>query len=388
MFREKNSERGLGTMKRLTSLLMILTLCFGLMIPANNVSAASTVKITYKGTVRTYSGRKNSVYVNNKKKGFSKVPIFKKSGTYVGPVDQIFKNTSLKVSVSYDSNTLTMKYQNNTIQMKNGSRKVIVNGVTDKDKMGAAAMYVTYTSSGKKRWVVPLKSVCSRLGISYKLTGGVIKLGGVTNSVPTTSVQPAPTPVNPGQVTMVIDAGHGGSDIGAPGNGMKEKNLNLAIVLGAKKYFDNDSRFKVYYTRTSDTFPSLSDRYTLANNNNVDLFLSVHINSYSDPSSNGTETLYNLDRNKLTTKNGITSKDFAMAMQKAVVSTTGFRNRGIVSRPNLQVLKYTKMPACLIEYGFISNNREAIIMNANTERYGKELYEAVVNYLKTKGRIS
>lgn len=381
MFREKNSERGLGTMKRLTSLLMILTLCFGLMIPANNVSAASTVKITYKGTVRTYSGRKNSVYVNNKKKGFSKVPIFKKSGTYVGPVDQIFKNTSLKVSVSYDSNTLTMKYQNNTIQMKNGSRKVIVNGVTDKDKMGAAAMYVTYTSSGKKRWVVPLKSVCSRLGISYKLTGGVIKLGGVTNSVPTTSVEP-------GQVTMVIDAGHGGSDIGAPGNGMKEKNLNLAIVLGAKKYFDNDSRFKVYYTRTSDTFPSLSDRYTLANNNNVDLFLSVHINSYSDPSSNGTETLYNLDRNKLTTKNGITSKDFAMAMQKAVVSTTGFRNRGIVSRPNLQVLKYTKMPACLIEYGFISNNREAIIMNANTERYGKELYEAVVNYLKTKGRIS
>ena len=387
MFREKNSERGLGTMKRLTSLLMILTLCFGLMIPANNVSAASTLKITYKGTVRTYSGRKNSVYVNNKKKGFSKVPIFKKSGTYVGPVDQIFKNTSLKVSVSYDSKTLTMKYQNNTIQMKNGSRKVIVNGVTDKDKMGAAAMYVTYTSSGKKRWVVPLKSVCSRLGISYKLIGGVIKLGGVTNSVPTTSVQPAPTPVNPGPVTMVIDAGHGGSDSGATGNGLKEKNLTLAIVLGAKKYFDKDPRFKVYYTRTADTYPSLDDRCKLANNNNADLFLCVHINSASS-SARGAETLYNPNRNMATTKNGITSKDFATAMQQAVIATTGFTNRGLKSRTDLRVLNQTNMPACLIEYGFISNSTEARIMNANTERYGKELYEAVVNYLKTKGRIS
>lgn len=352
-------------MKRLTGLLMIIALCFGLMVPASNVSAASTVKITYKGTVRTYSGKKSSLYVNNQKKGISKVPIFKKSGTYVGPVNQIFKNTSLKVAVSYDSETLTMKYGNNTLQLKNGSRKAIVNGVTDKDKMGAAAMYVTYTSSGKKRWVVPLKSVCNRLGISYKLTGGVIKLGGVTNSVPTTSVEPAPAPTNPGQVTMVIDAGHGGADSGATGNGLKEKNMTLAIVLGAKKYFDNDSRFKVYYTRTSDTYPSLDDRCKLANNNNADLFLCVHINSAS-ASARGTETLYNPNRSTATAKNGITSKDFATAMQQAVIKTTGFTNRGLKSRTDLRVLNQTNMPACLIEYGFISNTTEARIMNANT----------------------
>ena len=89
-----------------------------------------------------------------------------------------------------------------------------------------------------------------------------------------------------------------------------------------------------------------------------------------------------------TTKNGITSKDFATAMQQAVIATTGFTNRGLKSRTDLRVLNQTNMPACLIEYGFISNSTEARIMNANTERYGKELYEAVVNYLKTKGRIS
>ena len=259
-----------------------------------------------------------------------------------------------------------------------------VNGVVDKNKMGAAAMYVQYTSSGKKRWVVPIKSVCSRLGISYKLTGGVIKLGGVTNSVPT-SVQP--TPSNSGQVTMVIDAGHGGADSGATGNGLKEKNLTLAIVLAAKKYFDNDSRFKVYYTRTSDTYPSLDDRCKLANNNNADLFLSVHINSAS-PSANGTETLYNPNRNTATSKNGITSKEFATAMQQAVLATTGFTDRKLKTRTDLRVLNQTKMPACLIEYGFISNAKEAKTMNANTAKYGKELYEAVVNFLKAKGRIS
>lgn len=379
-------------MKRLTGLLMILTLCLGLVAPANNVSAAtSKVKITYKGTVRTYSGRKNSVYVNNKKKGITKVPIFKKSGAYVGPVDTIFKNTTLKASVSYDAKTLTLQYGSKTLKFKNGSRIVTVNGVVDKNKMGAAAMYITYTSSGKKRWVVPLKSVCKRLGISYKYSGGAVRLGGVTNSVPTTSVQPTtetmPETTGSGQVTMVIDAGHGGSDSGATGNGLKEKNLNLAIVLAAKKYFDNDSRFKVYYTRTADTYPSLDDRCKLANNNNVDLFLCVHINSASS-SARGTETLYNPNRNLATAKNGITSKDFATAMQKAVVETTGFTNRGLKSRTNLRVLNQTNMPACLIEYGFISNTTEARIMNANTAKYGKELYNAVVNFMKTKGRIS
>lgn len=196
-----------------------------------------------------------------------------------------------------------------------------------------------------------------------------------------------PETTGSGQVTMVIDAGHGGSDSGATGNGLKEKNLNLAIVLAAKKYFDNDSRFKVYYTRTADTYPSLDDRCKLANNNNVDLFLCVHINSASS-SARGTETLYNPNRNLATAKNGITSKDFATAMQKAVVETTGFTNRGLKSRTDLRVLNQTNMPACLIEYGFISNTREARIMNANTAKYGKELYNAVVNFMKTKGRIS
>ena len=153
----------------------------------------------------------------------------------------------------------------------------------------------------------------------------------------------------------------------------------------AKRSFDNDSRFQVYYTRTADTYPSLSQRANLANNRDADMFLCVHINSAS-ASARGTETLWSKGRNSATKKNGLTSKELATAMQDAAVDVTGFKDRGLVDRPNLYVLRHTKMPACLIEYGFISNKTEAARMKANTSVYGKALYNAVVNLMKKEGR--
>ena len=195
----------------------------------------------------------------------------------------------------------------------------------------------------------------------------------------TAASQPAP-------VVLVLDAGHGGVDSGAKGNGFLEKNMTLAIVLSAKQYFDKDKRFKVYYTRIADTYPSLKDRSKLANKNKADLFICVHINSAHEGAS-GTETLYSYPRNISTMKNGISSADLAGAMQKTALRSTGFADRGLVNRPGLYVLKHTKMPACLIEYGFISNPIESRIMEVNKTRYGKELYEGIVEYMKSKGRI-
>ena len=63
---------------------------------------------------------------------------------------------------------------------------------------------------------------------------------------------------------LVLDAGHGGSDSGATGNRLREKDLTLSIVLAAKKQFDKDKNYAVYYTRTTDTYPSLTDRSDLA----------------------------------------------------------------------------------------------------------------------------
>ena len=380
-------------MKRFAALLLALVLCCGIILP-QQTSAASTVRVTYNGTTKTYSKKKTYIYVNNKKVKMAAVPVFLKSGAYMGPMAKIFKNSSLKVSVSKSSKKLTLKYGNNTLTMTSGSRKAILNGKERSSKLGAAPMLATYTASGKKRWIVPLNSVCKSLGISYRVSSsGDIYIGGTTNTATTSTTTASKTSTNTStstksnKVVLVLDAGHGGVDSGATGNSLKEKNLTLSIVLAAKKYFDNDSRFKVYYTRTSDTYPSLDDRCTLANKNNADIFISVHINSAS-ASAVGTETLYNSSRNSATTRYGVTSRELATAMQKGAVSATGFPNRGLKNRTDLRVLNKTNMPACLIEYGFISNSKEAVSMKKNTAIYGKKLYDSVVSFMKTKKRIS
>ncbi len=372
-------------MKRWISLLMVLMLCFSMAVPAASVEAESSSRVTvvYKGKTKTFKNKKTYAYVNDQKIKATKMPIFMKSGCYMGPVNKLFKNSSLKVKVKGNSTTLTMQYMSNIVVMRNGSRVATVNG--EQSTMGAPAMRVTYPN-GKTKWVVPLKSICSRLGITYKLKGGVVQIKGATNTVTTSAAPAEEAPQNTGQIVLILDAGHGGIDSGATGNGYREKSMTLDILLGAKRMFDQDSRFKVYYTRTSDTYPSLTDRSDLANSMNADLFVSIHINSAS-ASAHGTETLYNSSRNTVTARNGLTSRDLATYIQRSVVATTGFVNRGLKNRTDLSVLNRTKMPACLIEYGFISNAQESKTMNANTARYGQELYQAIVGYLQSEGRL-
>lgn len=174
---------------------------------------------------------------------------------------------------------------------------------------------------------------------------------------------------------IVIDAGHGGSDSGAVSYGYKEKNMTLKIVQEAKRYFDRDSRYKVYYTRLSDSYPSLSDRSDLANNVGADRFLSVHINSAS-ASATGTETLYNSKGYKSTS--GLTSYRWSATLHPYIRSATGFRNRGLVNRTGLAVLRHTKTASSLTEIGFLSNKTEAKTMNSHLPVYGKAVYNSIV----------
>jgi N-acetylmuramoyl-L-alanine amidase len=79
---------------------------------------------------------------------------------------------------------------------------------------------------------------------------------------------------------IVIDAGHGGSDIGAQGAFSKEKDITLAVTLKLGKIFsDSAKNMQVIYTRTTDDYPSLKDRHEIANKANADLFLAIHVNS-------------------------------------------------------------------------------------------------------------
>ena len=165
----------------------------------------------------------------------------------------------------------------------------------------------------------------------------------------------------------------GGKDTGATNKSYVEKNMTLNIVKAAKKYFDKDPSIKVYYTRLSDTYPSLADRSALANNVGADRFYSVHINS-AGSSATGTETLYNSKGYKSTS--GLTSYKWSSTIHPYIRSATGFKNRGLVDRTGLYVLRHTKTASTLTEIGFISNNKEAKSMKANYSKYGKAVYNS------------
>ena len=356
-------------------LFLVLLLTVSL-IPDIETRAASTVKIVYKGKTATYKNKKTYIYLNGKKKGITKIPTFMKQGCYVGPASTIYKSSGMDVVYKdVGHKTLTLSRNDHEVVMINGSVKAMVDG--QEVIWDTAPIYAKYKSSGKKRWIVPLKDVSLALGLNYKVKNKVVYISGSN---------PVIAPSSTSKVVLVLDAGHGGNDSGAIGNGNLEKTMTLKIVNGAKKYFDNDTRFKVYYTRTTDKTLTLEDRYSLANKVNADIFISVHINSYKSTST-GTETLYSKDRNSITKKGNITSYQLATAMQAGACAATGFEDRGLVNRPNLQVLKYTNMPACLIEYGFISNRSECIKMNANMANYGKALYQSIVDFMKAKKKI-
>lgn len=233
-------------------------------------------------------------------------------------------------------------------------------------KSSLAGFTVKYNAD-KKRTYVYIKASSSYRGYAVTFDNGYayIKWG---------------TPKAMYKNIVVIDAGHGGSDSGATGNGLREKDLTLSIVLGAKDYFDDNKNYAVYYTRITDTYPSLTERSQLANDVGADYFLSCHINS-AGATAKGSETLYNSQGYKAT--NGVTSYKWAANVHGFTKKATEFTDRGLVNRTGLAVLRHTKTASTLTEFGFISNKTEAKSMKANTKKYGKAMYDSVVKMFQT-----
>jgi len=175
---------------------------------------------------------------------------------------------------------------------------------------------------------------------------------------------------------IVLDAGHGGSDPGASGNGLIEKNLTLSMLNKARALFDSDGTIKCYATRTTDTYPSFNDRTDLGNDVG-DAFISIHINAAANTSAAGTETysLYANDQG-----NGLTSYGLASEILKNLLSQLGTKDRKVKSE-NWIVLRQSKIPASLIEIGFITNSGDAAIMgsNAGQQKVAQAIFDSVKN---------
>lgn len=175
---------------------------------------------------------------------------------------------------------------------------------------------------------------------------------------------------------LVLDPGHGGSAPGTSGNGLVEKDLTLDMCNRIIKLFEADGRVKVYATRTTDVNPSFDARTDLSNEVG-DIFVSVHINSaYPNTTANGTETYHQYPN---TQENGLTSYILATKMLNKLLAELGTNNRKVKS-DNLIVLRQNKMPATLVEIGFISNSSDAALMGSEEgkNKVAKAIYEGVL----------
>lgn len=222
--------------------------------------------------------------------------------------------------------------------------------------------------------------------------------------------------------TVVLDAGHGGHDTGALGKNSREKDITLAIVLKLRDYIHGNMKdVKVILTRDDDTFVELYRRARIANENNADLFISIHCNSTKSPSAYGVETfvmgLHKSQANLAVAKaenaaillednyvekydgfdpnspegniffnmiqNAFLDKSLAYAgkVQHQLVDNLHMLNRG-VKQAGFLVLYKTAMPGVLIETGFISNPTEEkfLLSEKGQDQMAQAIFKAFRDY--------
>lgn len=154
---------------------------------------------------------------------------------------------------------------------------------------------------------------------------------------------------------IFLDPGHGGNDPGAIGaGGIKESAINLQVAKTVKGILSKVA--EVHMTRQEDVAlgagvsDDLKNRVQLAERTGAEVFVSIHCNSAKDPSAKGSEVLCYSGSKK--------GQALAQAILNCLIQGTGLYNRGVKQRNDLYVLKYTTMPAVLVEIAFLSNPDE------------------------------
>ncbi len=177
-----------------------------------------------------------------------------------------------------------------------------------------------------------------------------------------------------GNKTVVIDAGHGGTDYGAIREGVNEKDINLDVAKKVSTILKKNG-VNVYMTRDTVTFISLQNRVSVSESYSPDLFVSIHVNARTKPEITGIETHY-YNENSLELANTIHAK---------LVSQINSKDRGVF-RSKFYVINHATVPAVLLEIGFISNSeeREALVGEDRKQKTAKAVAEGIIKYLKEK----
>ena len=169
-----------------------------------------------------------------------------------------------------------------------------------------------------------------------------------------------------------LQPAHGGSDPGAVYEGRREKDDNLSLAIAVGELLSRQG-VSVIYTRTTDVYQTPFEKAQMANQADADFFISFHRNSSEEPNQyTGVETLvYDNSGIKQTMAENI----------NGALSELGFRNLGVKARPGLVVLRRTKMPALLIETGFLNNEQDNTLYDEKQEEIARAIADAVLGTL-------
>ena len=172
--------------------------------------------------------------------------------------------------------------------------------------------------------------------------------------------------------------GHGGSDVGATKGKRYEKDDTLKVAKLVKKYLEKEKskrNIKVIMTREKDKEVSLQDRCKFANKKKADLFVSIHRNSAE--SGNGIEIWVNSKKRDEDTK---IAENILEKLSKTKIQI----NRGIKygtiksENSNYYVLNNTNMPSCLVELGFVSDDKDNKLFDENIDEYAKAIANGII----------
>ena len=183
--------------------------------------------------------------------------------------------------------------------------------------------------------------------------------------------------------TILIDPGHGGNDKGtiAKDKTTFEKDITLKIGTLVAQKLTKQNDVQVIVSRNEDKYVSLADRAKLANEQGVDMFVSIHLNGQTGGTDAfGLETYYTKEKND-------GSEELAKQIQETITSYVDVRDRG--AKPaRFQVLLESKMPSVLIECGFLTNDEECKKLkdSAYQESLADGIAQGILTYLDTNAK--